>query len=78
MTPMSNWHDTLGELMLISGIGGMLLPSSVHCVAVIANADAELFSFITLVIIIIINISETSELRLLVLFPKTNIVYFNN
>ena len=25
MTPLSNWHDTLGELMLISGIGGMLI-----------------------------------------------------
>jgi len=25
MTPMSNWHDTLGQLMLISGIGGMLI-----------------------------------------------------
>jgi hypothetical protein len=22
---MSNWHDTLGELMLISGIGGMFI-----------------------------------------------------
>ena len=24
MTPMSDWHDMLGQLMVISGIGGML------------------------------------------------------
>jgi ubiquinone biosynthesis protein len=27
MTPMSNWHDILGDLMVISGIGGMLITS---------------------------------------------------
>jgi ubiquinone biosynthesis protein len=25
MTPMSDWHDKLGQLMVISGIGGMLI-----------------------------------------------------
>ena len=25
MTPMGNWHDTLGDAMIISGLGGMLL-----------------------------------------------------
>lgn len=27
MTPMSNWHDVLGDLMVISGIGGMVITS---------------------------------------------------
>jgi len=25
MTPMGGWHDTLGEMMVISGIAGMLI-----------------------------------------------------
>jgi len=34
MTPMGGWHDTLGDLMVISGIFGMLI---IHVAAWLRN-----------------------------------------
>jgi ubiquinone biosynthesis protein len=42
LTPTGGWHRVLGETLIISGIGGMLIAGIAHCAATMANADPRL------------------------------------